>query len=217
MPLLTSEVYSTARLLLNDISGLLHTDAVMLPAVQKAVEDLALELIEHDAPATVEDSKLTVAAGVTSLTASAQMPADVYEMVSIDEAPAGSLEEDLVPMVRQTIKLPARPQGSALGDWIYEEGDIRFVGATESRLIRLRYFKPFTAPTSGASQIAVLNARQYLSEHTASILAASIGENYTRAEYLEGKAQQTLEKMLRIIVKGQQGLAVRRRPWTRSR
>ena len=102
-------------------------------------------------------------------------------------------------------------QTERLQVWAWLEGEIKLNGATGTTLVRIRYFKSLTAPTGGASTLAILDSETFLAARTASLAAAVIGANLEKAAVLQQDASAALANLLSTAVKGRQNQPVRRR------
>jgi len=80
--------------------------------------------------------------------------------------------------------------------------------------IQLTYVRqgvPYVA--SELSMINMINSRSFLAFKTAALCARYIGENESRAQQLDGEADDALERTTTISNKGRQQIMTRHRPF----
>jgi hypothetical protein len=101
--------------------------------------------------------------------------------------------------------------------WTWQDQEIRFLGATSDREVKIHYTSQAIANvTASTSSIYVYNAIAPLAFKTASLCARYIGENPSRADSLQMEANTAYEYFLAILVKESQVNASRRRPFMAS-
>jgi hypothetical protein len=98
-----------------------------------------------------------------------------------------------------------------LNYWNWREEEIKFLGATVNREVRIRYMKGLTRITATTTPVTILNSTTFLGARCATIAAFVIGNNPARATALSDDAGSALSDLLAILVKRGQGLPVRRR------
>jgi hypothetical protein len=102
----------------------------------------------------------------------------------------------------------------ALQYWTYEGQQIRFIGATTIRQIKIDYIKSlFPNGLTSADPIGLLNCNSFLYYRTAALCSHFIGENETRAGQLNGFAEIAINRVIALNVKGKQSIQTRRRPF----
>ncbi len=211
--------------LLNDTAQLVYTDAAVLPYLNMALDDLQEEFELNNIPITNEVSGILtpITAGVTvvSFTSSpVALPSDLIEIQQLYERSTGIIP--WIPM-RKVEFLPLGREDQNITQfliWAWVDQEIRLIEATASIDLKMDYIKnifstPITIGNVGVN-ITVLNIKQYLGYHTAALCAEFIGENKTRADALEIKAQQALERELGIPIKGGQAITTKRQPFMGS-
>jgi len=212
MAVTASEALTECKVLLNDPSGNIYQDEKLLPLMQKAYRELQTKLLLNGISVVKEytlGTPIPVPIGTTQLGDGTGLPTDIVYPIELWERPQGStaLFEEMTERAWE----PEIKPGATLLYWAWREEEIKFVGATVAREIRLKYMQGLTRITGAASLIEVNNATTWLAARTAAIAAFVLGSNPTRAEGLNGDAGQALEDLLRYLVKRQQGLPVRRR------
>jgi len=213
MAILASDVITAASTLLNDPNKVIFTDTVLLAHVKKAVRDLSNALALNEINTVQEiTAAITVPAGTVSLVAAALQPADLLEVTEIEErAVGGTLYTS---MIKAVVQLPERDKVDTLIDWIWEEEEVKFVGANTDRQIRMHYVKSLAAVTSTSSVIGVAGSLPYLESRVAALAALINGGNATLAQALQEDADLALAVLLGIGVKDNQAVSVRRKMYT---
>lgn len=195
---------------LNDASGSVYTTAILLPFVKSAYEHLRNEMALNEIPTLNELSAAqTITAGSTTL---ASTITDLLLPYGIEERASGS--SDLyVPMIERTFE-PNEAQQTNLRYWMWREETILFLGATTARQIRVRYIKDLN-PTAivGGDTLTAVNARSYLAARVGALAAMFVQQNTSMAEAANMVADDQLQKVIKIAVKGMQALPARRHPF----
>lgn len=203
MPLLASEVFlRIASVYMNDPSKITWTDAIMLPKLQAAWDDLQLQMLAVGARVYDEEvaSPITVTALATTLSSP---PSDMIWPVAMFERGVGELDKDWIPM-RQELWEDDDVQGPHLERWVYREDSVQFMGATTTRQIKLRYRKFLNPVVDGTSNIAILLANNFLAPRTAALLSGFSGANQTRAAACNAEADEALDKLKAIYIRQRQ-------------
>jgi hypothetical protein len=218
-PILASDVMDRAAALLNDVALSIYTYVVQLPYLKMAVDDLQLQVEANNISISNDVSAaINVLTGVTKLTYSSTppYPADLVSIQQIFE------RDDATTMDWQEMKrvdfLPEiTKQSNFLTWWTWQDQEIRFLGATADREVKIHYTSASIANvTSASSSIYVYNAIAPLAFKTAALCARFIGENPTRADSLQVEANTAYEYFLSILVKESQAMPSRRRPFMSS-
>lgn len=212
MPLIASEVLDRARAHLNDVCGDLFDNAVLLPFLNAAWEELQTDLQAHGLPATTETTAvLTIAPGTLKLDGQSTPnlpgnfidPIDVYERVPgtkgwnrMTEVPYGLFRGEL---------------GPRLGSWRWEEDGIQFIGSHNTVEILIRYTRSFDDVLGENSPIMMPGAKLFFIYRTAAEAARDIGQNQGRSDKLDLKAEWEKSKFIATRVNGLQGHPVRKR------
>jgi len=205
--------------LLNDVDGThpVFSQTKMLVAMNRAYRDLQRRCHLENIQVLSEVSAVeTVTAGTTSKTG-ADIAADFIMPIWLGERAASS-SDLFAPMVERDWE-PEAEQGETLRWWTWREEELKFLGATTDREVKVRYVKGLTAFTAGAlnSAVGISESQDYLSARAASLVAGVIGENWTRAAELDKMAEMALEDFLSINAKKRQNIPVRRLGFRRPR
>jgi hypothetical protein len=218
--LTAGEVMDRSAALLNDPAKTDYTYIAQLPYLNMAVDEL-VELLEESNVSPTNDTStvITISVGMNKITPieSATLPhypADLVEIQEVGERAAGTSDPFLTLGRREFLK--TFPVSQSLLFWCWEDQMIKFNpnGASSIREIELKYVRQaISQATSELSVIGAINSRSFLSYKTAALCAQFIGENESRAELLEGKAQQAIERMTGISNKGRQQIMTRHRPF----
>lgn len=210
MAITASTVLTEAKGLLNDPSGYIYSDDKLIPLLQKAYGELQTKMMLNGLPVLKETSvAIDVVAGTVVLGDGSGLPTDFIYPIELGERADGSTE--LFEDMEETDWEVTEQATDRLRFWNWREEEIKFLGATTAREVRIRYMKGLTRITAVSTPIAVNNATTFLAARCAAVAAFVIGSNPTRAEALQGDAGSALSDLLGILVKRQQGLPVRRR------
>lgn len=208
-----AEVMDRAAALLNDTNKTLYTYAAMLPYLNMAIDELLETMQQHNINTTNEVSAvIELDTGSVSLTL-AQLPPDLIEIRNLYERDRDGLDTDWVLLEKRSF-LRTNPVGNQLREWVFQDNEIRFIGALGNKDIKLEYIAKIQAPALNEdARINLLNSLTYLAAQTAGYCAEFIGENPTRASSLYGRASAALDRLLGINIKSNQGIVTRRRPF----
>jgi hypothetical protein len=210
MAITAATVLTEAKGLLNDPSGYIYSDDKLIPLLQKAYGELQTKMMLNGLPVLKETSTTTaVNAGTVALGDGSGLPTDFVYPIELGERLAGStlLFEDM----EETEWEPDELATDRLRYWNWREEEIKFLGATVNREVRIRYMKGLTRITATTTPVTINNSTTFLGARCATIAAFVIGNNPTRAQALSADAGSALSDLLSILVKRQQGLPVRRR------
>lgn len=219
-----SAIMDMSASLMNDTAQTIYTDAAQLPYLNMALDDLQEEFELNNIPVTNEVSSIltpiTAGTTVVSFTTSPALPADLIEIQQLFERMTGIIP--WIPMDRLEF-LPLGREDQNITQflvWSWVDQEIRLIEATADIDLKMDYIKNiFSTPIAIADvgvNITVLNIKQYLGYHTAALCSEFIGENKTRADALEVKAIQALDRELGIPIKGKQAITTRRQPFMGS-
>lgn len=212
MPTLASDCFFTAKGRLNDLTGALYTDTNLLPYLQDAYEELQNELAAIDAEVLEERSAIIVVPALTTSLGpdgANLQPSDMVTPITLYERAPGTVDAFvLMAETRwESFELPS----SSLKKWTWREEEIKLLGSTIPREVRIDYIKSLTVISGANSAIKVSGSKLFLGTRCAALAAESIGENKTRADALHLRADEHLGKLLSRAVRRQQALPVRRR------
>lgn len=212
------EVMDWMAVLMNDAAKASYTYAAMLPYLNMAVAKLLEELERNNVPATDETAEyITVLAGQTKVMPSGSAegphyPSDLVDIRKLSERLLGTSDTFII-MNPQNF-LNERALTTALIDYSWRGQEIKFIGATTDREIKLDYVREIVHTVNDEKGIiGVINSKSYLAFKGAALCAEFIDENMERAQVLEGEAEKSLDNILGIAAKGQQKITTRRRPF----
>lgn len=218
--LTAGEVMDRSAALMNDPAKTDYTYVAQLPYLNMAIDEL-VELLEESniSPTNQTSVSIILAIGLNKITPTESVttphyPTDLIEIQEVGERDSGSTL-NYTKMERKEF-LTITPATGFLGYWIWEDQQIKFNpnGATTVRDIQLKYVRQaISLATNDTTVIGTINARSYLAFKTAALCSQFIGENETRAQMLEVKAEEAIERMTGISNKGRQEVVTRHRPF----
>ena len=203
------EIINEAQFLLNDVGGQIYTIPALLPAVSKAYVELQNKFLENKVKLTREISAvLPIPAGTTVLNGGSTppIPTDLLRPIQISESDGSNF----IAMEEKDWE-PETPQDTLLRYWAWREGEIKFVGATSGRNIKIRYSKTLSPIVDENTTIAIDNSKTYLAARTAAIAAGVIGGNFDVAQALNGDAGVAEKTLFNTLIHEKQSTPVRRR------
>jgi len=212
--MLAFEVMDRARVHLNDAGADVFTNSVLLPFLTSAWEELQSTMQAHGLPIMTETScPVELPTGTSSLSnvTTPPLPPDFLEPKAIYERAPGTIRWDEMGEAHGIIDSTPR---NSLGVWEWTGDEIKFIGATAPREILIRYLKGLPQITSENTNLPITGAKRYLALKTAAEAADDIGQNRSRSDRLETKAEFEMNRFLAIRVKLQQDVSVRRRGYT---
>jgi hypothetical protein len=211
MATLAQEVLNDAKPLLNDPSGIIYSDTVLLPLLKKAHRELQQKLARSGQQQLKELSALIVVlAGTVRLGDAAGLPTDLVYPIALKEKAQGASVDQYLDMDQSDWEETAVP-GPELRMWAWREDEIKFPGASTNRDVLIKYRKGLTLITSVNTPIGILDSETYLASRTAALAAAVIGENYDRAGALNGDADNAFDVLIGTNTMNRQTMPVRRR------
>ena len=192
MPVLPTTAYSQAedaltlaRALVNDTSGAVFTDTLLMPLLNSAYRGLQRELAENGVSVLMEQQDIeldqNVSTGVTNTeisdVSSPQLPTDCLMPHVLWERATANTGDVFVPMEKFTSgggMLNLQPS-SYLRLWEWREDKINLIGATQSITVRVRYEKVLPILTLGTDPVQIRSATDALGYATAALAARSRG------------------------------------------
>lgn len=213
------DVLDSSAALLNDQAKQIFTDAVMLPYLKIAYDELQEELELNAIPVTnVKSAAIVVTAGVLGIgdTGQPALPTDLISPISLYERSSGTNDSytemthvEFLPNITTLIDV--------LGYWAWMGQFIKFIGANTDRDVKIEYTGMVLTPIASVSTvISLYNAKTFLEYRTAALGAQFIGENKERSDDLNVFARLGMDRLLGINVKGEQSIVTRRRPFMAS-
>lgn len=212
MPLSDSlqDVLDTARkVYLNDVNGSTYTNAVLLPFCKIIYDKYQSELQLHGLQFTMGIYTIKIGVGGKFL----RLPGDFMYPIKLEErAITSTRESDFVELSGPTRWVDSRDPQIELLDWCYLDGEIKFVGATSERLVKLYYQKSFPN-IQDAKLLVQPHCISYLAAKLAAYVHMFIAQNQTLADIANSDAETELNKLIGIAIKKVQSQIVRRRPY----
>jgi hypothetical protein len=233
MPVLPTTAYSQAedaltlaRALVNDTSGAVFTDTLLMPLLNSAYRGLQRELAENGVSVLMEqqDIELDLAgtSGVTNTeisdVSSPQLPTDCLMPHVLWERATANTGDVFVPMEKFTSggsMLNLQPS-CYLRLWEWREDKINLVGATQSITVRVRYEKVLASLVLGTDPVQIRSATDALGYATAALAARSRGARALAVDLL-GAAQTAIENLINRYIRPEQTTGRRRRPYGHRR
>ena len=229
MPVLPTTAYSQAeealtlaRALVNDTSGAVFTDTLLMPLLNSAYRGLQRELAENGVSVLMEqqdiDLELNGTTGVTNTeisdVSSPQLPTDCLMPHVLWERATTNSGDVFVPMEKFTSggsMLNLQPS-SYMRLWEWREDKINLIGATQSITVRVRYEKVLPALVLGTDPVQIRSATDALGYATAALAARSRGARALAVDLL-GAAQTAIENLINRYVRPEQTTGRRRKPY----
>ena len=192
MPVLPTTAYSQAeealtlaRALVNDTSGAVFTDTLLMPLLNSAYRGLQRELAENGVSVLMEQQDIELdlngTTGVTNTEisdgSSPQLPTDCLMPHVLWERATTNTGDVFVPMEKFTSggsMLNLQPS-SYMRLWEWREDKINLVGATQSITVRVRYEKVLPALVLGTDPVQIRSATDALGYATAALAARGEG------------------------------------------
>lgn len=209
---------------MNDSAQRIYNWTSMRPYLNMALMELMQVMEENNIPITnkTTSSPITVPAGdqfIAYTETTAQLPADLVAPEEIFESTDGGNSWSPVVM-RQSIN-PNLNQTNVqnlvyFGTYVWLGDKIQVPPVTGNNLLLITYVRNLIPLPLNSSQNKLplpLKTPLFLGHRTASLCAALIAQNETRAQELESLADGALGRELNIQVKSQQRIPVRRRPF----
>jgi len=207
--MIASEVTAQAAVLLNDAAQILFTDIVLLPVLGKANEELEQLLEINEIPLQKQVSaSIAIAQGVGEV----PQPIDFVEALDLREREAGGVnwggeitEVDFID--------PNNTNCGSIIEWCGRNAKILINPPTSNREVLLNYIRKLTPITAGGSVVEIYQAKPWLAARTAQLAAQNIGNNPKKAEELQVDVDRMQDVLIRMLVKRNQGMGVRRKPY----
>lgn len=214
-----TEIANEARSVhLNDTAATVFTDTALLPIINAKYRDLQEKLEENDVPTFSEVSTvITISALAVSIPpggAAGQLPTNFVTPVDLYERAVGEGNDKWV-LMEEKLWEPNILQDGCLRYWVFREEEIKLVGSTAIREVKLYYVKSLSPLTVIGDNVAIGKSKTYMAAAVAAQAALSLGHNPTLAGILGSLAEGYFQSMLNSIVRKNQSLSVRRKGWRR--
>jgi hypothetical protein len=208
---LASDILDRSRVALNDQGASLYTNTVMLPILKIANDELCDKLIVGGMQnlKSTGVSDLDVDAGDTTFDTP---PDDLIVPIELFEKRVGDDDSNFTPIIEQSWLDNVVPSVN-LGIWRWSGTEVEFVGATEERTVRMRYYRVITEITTASSPAEIFRSLNWLAHRTAEYAANSIGQNPVVAATINKDTIRYETLLMQILNKNKQGVRVRRMPF----
>jgi hypothetical protein len=201
MPVLRATAYSQAedaltlaRALVNDTSGAVFTDALLMPLLNSAYRGLQRELAENGVSVLMEQQDIELdlvgTTGVTNTESSdvsrPQLPTDCLMPHALCERATANTGDVFVPMEKFTSGgsiLNLQPR-TYMRLWEWREDKINLIGATQFITVRVRYEKVLATLTLVTDPVQIRSATDALGYATAALAARSRGARVLAVDLL---------------------------------
>jgi hypothetical protein len=219
-----SEIITTVASLMNDSAQSLYTNAVCLPYLNLALDELQ-ELFElNGIPVTNETSAaITIKSGVSELgfDTTPALPSDLIEIQQLWESGTGL--NQWTPMIKKESIPHYLEDGTTISMfliWAWEDDRIKLIAADQDNDLKIDYTRSIFKTPILIKDINVnlpfTNVKTYLEYKTGALCALFIAENESRALALDSLTGTALSRALGIPIKGMQSITTRRRPFRHS-
>lgn len=225
--MIATEVITDVSAYLNDNAQTRFPPSSIIPYLSIANTELAIALANHGISVVRQNSVVTTLAKGTYLV---PLPVDMLTPTGLYERQGGATSDQFVEMTKCS-PLPEVPATNTFNVWDFFNnqvvvGPANNLGALSYRDVKMIYNRLILSVTGTGSTIDVPISKTFLGKRTASLIAANVGENQTRAETLDIEARGTdaenkeggaLGNCLNIFIREQQDAGVRRRSYHRPR
>jgi hypothetical protein len=215
------DALNLARSLMNDASGVVFSDEVLMPLLNSAYRSLQRELAENGVTVLMAQIDLNLAldlvAGLApnppeiSDVSAPQLPVDLLAPHALWEMTTGS-SDIFIPMEKITGGMPNLQPSPYLRIWEWREDRINLIGATRPITVRLRYEKTLPALVLGSDPIQIRSSTDALASATAAMAARSRGARALAGDLILA-AQLATQKLIERYIRPEQAKARRRRPY----
>jgi hypothetical protein len=171
-------VLQTARTLVNDDLATVFTDPVLIPKIQEAHRELQEQLWLAGSPIVREQSDpINVAIGVSALTSTAGLPADLLCPIELHDNIAGaSLASGGWSPLTETFFIPLGYQpANVLTWWAWRKEILYLSPATAARVLTIKYRRKVNIPDLKTDEIGILFGELYLAARSAALMGGTLG------------------------------------------
>lgn len=208
--------------LLDDPTGAVFTDAILLQGMGEAVDSLQSAFVFFEIPVSKRIVTYDLPVGVTNFSPADAGITDCGEIIELREKLTGSSE--LYAHIWECDDLPQRPQTQVLGNWEWRGDVFWFVGATSARTVWISYFSTIEQPTSINGALTPADGDlTFLSKYTAGVVGPRKGYDEIAAGYMksavgsrydEGIIGGNLFLLCQPMVRSRQRVQVAPRPYS---
>jgi len=200
-----SDVLTLARTYLNDDNANQFSDPVLIPKSKIAHQEMQTKLWVNGSPIVRgQSAEITIPSSgsitdVTNLNPTG-FPSDMLLPSGIYESAIGGAS--WVPVTEQIYFPIGYTAGARIGLWSFQQEHLLLAPCTASNIIVIQYRKSIPIPNIATDPIGVLFGDLYLAARTASIAAASVG-NEAVADKMQAMAKENFANLL-VANRGQQ-------------
>ena len=190
------------QMALEEYDGQLYTPALLLRAANFALEEVRLDLTRSGISDLRKEQAFTLPAAATSISSSSTpgLPADFSAPLELYERLSGSTSpRDWMPVRLVQDLLEAEEPGETLRVYAFQEGKLKFRGATTARELKLDYMADIADFTSPADAIPVRMALVPLVYLTCALLVRATDRD--GADRFRRDGMQALSKLRSIANK----------------
>lgn len=197
------------------------SDLAILPIINSEYEQLQQKLIENGVPIFKKTfDVISVSPNAVSITPitdpplAGQLPTDFVEPIMLYEKSNGAADTEYTKMKERRF-LPIVEKGDRLIYWSWDEEEIKLVGATAIRDVRIIGYKSLPLLVTLQGLVRISFSKGYLAAAVASRAALTISHNPNLASNLKDLAEEKLEELLAKHTRKNQSLSIRRRAYRR--
>ena len=217
---LLQDVYSRARMLLNDEDATNWPDYRLRMKAVLSFEELEAELIIAGIPIIHSVSAIITVPAMTTddlnqdLSTVAGYPTDLLLPIWMKERQVGQMNQDFIDMVEVDF-IPNIAIDIYLHYWCWYQNTIMLRGALNPNQVELRYQRYLPIPNVNTDSIIVPLAQLFIGYRVAALAAQSVND-MTRFQSFTATADKNLERILDMNIKELQDLPAKRRPYHRG-
>lgn len=208
-----SKILDRSAFFLNDVNRAYFTNQVLIPPFVTAYDDLREILVDNNVALMDESSSsYLIIVGMKDIGGPTGPPLPVNFMAPYNcwERNENSQDEyqsmERVQFLKKTDILQ-----NNLGYWQYSNQYIHFLGANQPREVKLDYIaNNLSIADDPNSLVNAFNCQSYLAYRTAALASKYLGENESRSNELNFEAMKSVDNIVNMDVKTQQGIATRR-------
>jgi len=207
--MIASEVTKQAAVLLNDPAQVIFTDIVLLPLLSKANEELEQLLEINEVPLQKQTS---IAIPVLTGVGEVDQPVEFVEALDLRERTMGG--DTWGEEIREVDFIdPNNNLSSNINEWCYRDSRILVNPPTSDREVLLNFIRKLTPLDTAGASVEIYQAKPWLAARTAQLAAQNVGNNPTKADKLQVDVDRMQDILIRMLVKRNQGMGVRRKPY----
>ncbi len=212
MPSTAGSVMLRAASMLNDSSQLVYTNAVLLPYLNAALDEVEAELSVYEVNSLVTDS-LVIDVDIDD-DELGSMPSDFVDVISLMERTRDS--DDDWREVTETVDINRNlTTATAIEQWSLRNVTIKINPPQSDREVLLNYIKGLTTAAGAATAVDIEVSRHLLALITARNTATDNGNSPTKGASFDRRITLANDRLVRRLQKGNQTVAgVRRQPYT---